>query len=77
MTSKDVEEIYKAINEVSNKLNDVSARLDGYMHRLDEATNSRVTIATDGLDDLADTVAQHQEAIVALQNIVHATLKEN
>nr|DAF75074.1 MAG TPA: Reovirus sigma C capsid protein [Caudoviricetes sp.] len=77
MTSKDVEEIYKAINKVSNKVNDVSAKLDEYIHRLDEATNNRVTIAADGLDSLAETVAQNQEAITALQDIVHATLKEN
>lgn len=77
MTSKDVEGIYKAINEVSNKVNDVSTRLDEYMHKLNEATNNRVNIAADGLDSLAETVAQNQEAITALQDIVHATIKEN
>ena len=66
--SKEREEIYKAINEVSNKVNDLSVRLDEYIHRLDEATNNRVTITADGLDSLADDVAQHQEAILALQS---------
>ena len=49
-------------------LNDLSVRLDEYINRLDEATNNRVTITADGLDSLADDVAQHQEAILALQS---------
>ena len=68
MDSKEREEIYQAINEVSNKVNDLSVRLDEYIHRLDEATNNRVTITADGLDSLADDVAQHKEAILALQS---------
>ena len=68
VNSKEREEIYQAINEVSNKVNDLSVRLDEYIHRLDEATNNRVTITADGLDSLADDVAQHQEAILALQS---------
>ena len=67
MNRKEQEEIYQAINEVSNKVNDLSVRLDKYIRRLDEATNNRVTITADGLDSLADDVAQHQEAILALQ----------
>ena len=68
MNAKEREEVFKAINEVSNKVNDLSIRLDKYIHRLDEATNNRVTITADGLDSLADDVAQHQEAILALQS---------
>ena len=68
MNRKEREEIFQAINEVSNKVNDLSVRLDEYIHRLDEATNNRVTITADGLDSLADYVAQHQEAILALQS---------
>ena len=68
MDSKEREEIFQAINEVSNKVNDLSVRLDAYIHRLDEATSNRVTITADGLDSLADDVAHHQEAILALQN---------
>ena len=68
MNSKEREEFYQAINEVSNKVNDLSARLDEYINRLDEATNNRVTITADGLDSLADYVAQHEEAILALQS---------
>lgn len=67
MDSKEREEIYQAINEVSNKVNDLSLRLDEYIRRLNKATNDRVTITADGLDSLADNVAQHQEAILALQ----------
>ena len=68
MNSKEREEVFKAINDVSNKVNDLSVRLDDYVHRLDEATNNRVTITADGLDSLADDVAHHQEAILALQS---------
>ena len=68
MDSKEREEIYQAINEVSNKVNDLSVRLDEQIHRLDEATNNRVTVTADGLDSLADDVAKHQEAILALQS---------
>ena len=66
--SKEREEVFKAINEVSNKVNDLSVRLDEYIHLLDEATNNRVTVTADGLDSLSDDVAQHQEAILALQS---------
>lgn len=69
VNSKEREEIFQAINEVSNKVNDLSIRLDDYIHRLDEATNNRVTITADGLDSLADDVAKHQEAILALQGV--------
>ena len=68
MNNKEREEVFKDINEVTNKVNDLSIRLNEYIHRLDEATNNRVTITADGLDSLADDVAQHQEAILALQN---------
>ena len=68
MNRKEREEVFKAINDVANRVNDVSQKLDDYIHRLDEATNNRVTITADGLDSLADDVAQHQEAILALQN---------
>ena len=68
MNRKEREEVFQAINEVSNKVNDLSVRLDDYIHRLDEATNNRVTITADGLDSLADDVAQNQEAILALQS---------
>ena len=68
MDSKEREEVFKAINDVANRVNDLSIRLDEYIHRLDEATNNRVTITADGLDSLADDVAQHQEAILALQS---------
>ena len=68
MNRKEREEVFKAINAVANRVNDVSIRLDEYIHRLDEATNNRVTITADGLDSLADDVAQHQEAILALQS---------
>ena len=68
MDSKEREEVFQSINEVSNKVNDLSVRLDEYIHRLDEATNNRVTITADGLDSLADDVAQNQEANIALQS---------
>ena len=68
MNSKEREEVFKAINDVANRVNDLSVRLDKYISRLDEATNNRVTITADGLDSLADDVAQHQEAILALQS---------
>ena len=67
MNRKERAEVFKAINSVAIKVNDLSIRLDEYIHRLDEATNNRVTITADGLDSLADDVAQHQEAILALQ----------
>ena len=68
MDGKEREEVFKAINDVANRVNDLSVRLNEYIHRLDEATNNRVTITADGLDSLADDVAQHQEAILALQS---------
>ena len=68
MNNKEREEVFKAINEVSNKVKHVSVSLNEYIRRLDEATNNRVTITADGLDSLADDVAQHQEAILALQS---------
>ena len=68
MNRKEREEVFKAINDVANRINDVSQKLDEYIRKLDDATNNRVTITADGLDSLADDVAQHQEAISALQS---------
>ena len=68
MNREEREEVFKAINDAANRVNDLSIRLEEYIHRLDEATNNRVTITADGLDSLADDVAQHQEAILALQS---------
>ena len=63
MNKKEREEIYKAINGVSNKVNEVSQKQDEIMQMLNKLTNERIDASGMAIDDIADMIAVHNEAI--------------
>lgn len=65
MTRKD-KEIYKAINNVSNKVNEVSQKQDEIMQMLNKLTNERIDASGMAIDDIANMIAVHNEAIDSL-----------
>ena len=70
MNKKEREEIYKAINGVSNKVNDVSQKQDEIMQMLNKLTNERIDASGMAIDDIANMIAVHNEAIDSLAEIV-------
>lgn len=73
MQSKDIENIYKAINRVSNRVNEMSEKLDGVMQTLNTRADNKISVNAGAVDDIADMVAAHDGAIDDLATIV-ATL---
>ena len=65
MTRKD-KEIYKAINNVSKKVNDISQKQDEIMQMLNKLTNERIDVSGTAIDDIANMIAVHNEAIDSL-----------
>lgn len=66
MTRKDKEQIYKAINNVSKKVNDISQKQDEIMRMLNNLTNERIDVSGTAIDDIANMIAVHNEAIDSL-----------
>lgn len=66
MNKKEREEIYKAINNVSKKVNDVSQKLDKVLQALNKLTNERIDVSGTAIDDIANMIAVHNEAIDSL-----------
>ena len=66
MTRKDKEQIYKAINNVSKKVNDISQKQDEIMQMLNKLTNERIDVSGTAIDDIANMIAVHNEAIDSL-----------
>ena len=70
MNKKEREEIYKAINGVSNKVNDISQKQDEIMQILNKLTNERIDASGTAIDDIADMIAVHNEAIDSLAETI-------
>ena len=66
MTKKEKEQIYKAINNVSKKVNDISQKQDEIMQMLNKLTNERIDASGTAIDDIANMIAVHNEAIDSL-----------
>ena len=66
MNKKEREEIYKAINGVSKKVNDISQKQDEIMQMLNNLTNERIDVSGTAIDDIANMIAVHNEAIDSL-----------
>ena len=66
MNKKEREEIYKAINNVSNKVNEVSQKQDEIIQMLNKLTNERIDASGTAIDDIANMIAVHNEAIDSL-----------
>lgn len=73
MQSKDIENIYKAINRVSNRVNEMSEKLDGVMQTFNTRADNKISVNAGAVDDIADMVVAHDSAIDDLATIV-ATL---
>lgn len=70
MDEEKLAEIYKAINDVSNKINDISYNMDRMIQQLNSITEKRIEKSTLAIDDIADMIATHNEAIDSLAEIV-------
>ena len=70
MTKKDKEQIYKAINNVSKKVNDISQKQDEIMQMLNKLTNERIDASGTAIDDIANMLAVHNEAIDSLAEMI-------
>ena len=66
MNKKEREEIYKSINNVSKKVNDISQKQDEIMQMLNKLTNERIDASGTAIDDIANMIAVHNEAIDSL-----------
>lgn len=74
MNKKEREEIYKAINNVSRKVNDISQKQDEIMQMLNNLTNERIDASGMAIDDIANMIAVHNEAI---DNLAEMTATES
>ena len=63
-------EIFRAINNVSKRQNEMSRKLDEVMQMLNNLTNERITIGDTAIDDIADMVVAHNEAIDGLAEMI-------
>ena len=70
MNRQDRMEIFRAINNVSKRQNEMSRKLDEVMQMLNNLTNERITIGDTAIDDIADMVVAHNEAIDSLAEMI-------
>ena len=70
MNRQDRMEIFKAINNVSKRQNEMSRKLDEVMQMLNAQANDRINADDTAIDDIADMVATHNEAIDSLAEMI-------
>ena len=70
MNRQDRMEIFKAINNVSKRQNEMSRKLDEVMQMLNAQANDRINADDTAIDDIADMVATHNEAIDNLAEMI-------
>ena len=70
MNRQDRMEIFRAINNVSKRQNEMSRKLDEVMQMLNNLTNERITIGDTAIDDIANMVVAHNEAIDSLAEMI-------
>ena len=70
MNRQDRMEIFRAINNVSKRQNEMSRKLDEVMQMLNNLTNERITIGDTAIDDIANMVVVHNEAIDGLAEML-------
>lgn len=66
MNRNDREEIFKAINAVSKKVNELSQKQDEILQKLNALTNERIDASGTAIDEMANMIAVHNEAIDSL-----------
>lgn len=70
MNRQDRMEIFRAINNVSKRQNEMEQKLDAVMQMLNAQANDRINADDTAIDDIADMVAAHNEAIDSLAEII-------
>ena len=70
MNRQDRMEIFRAINNVSKRQNEMSRKLDEVIQMLNKLTNERIDASGTAIDDIADMVAAHNEAIDSLAEMI-------
>ena len=70
MNRQDRMEIFRAINNVSKRQNEMSRKLDEVMQMLNAQANERINADDTAIDDIADMVAAHNEAIDSLAEMI-------
>ena len=70
MNRQDRMEIFRAINNVSKRQNEMSRKLDEVMQMLNAQANDRINADYTAIDDIADMVAAHNEAIDSLAEMI-------
>ena len=70
MNRQDRMEIFKAINNVSKRQNEMEQKLDAVMQMLNAQTNEKISLTSDGIEDIAGVVAMHDTAIEDLANAI-------
>ena len=70
MNRHDRMEIFRAINNVSKRQNEMSRKLDEVMQMLNAQANDRINADDTAIDDIADMVATHNDAIDSLAEMI-------
>ena len=70
MNRQDRIEIFRAINNVSKRQNEMEQKLDEVMQMLNAQANDRINADDTAIDDIADMVATHNDAIDSLAEMI-------
>lgn len=70
MNRQDRMEIFRAINNVSKRQNEMSRKLDEIVQMLNAQANDRINADDTAINDIADMVAAHNEAIDSLAEMI-------
>ena len=70
LTKQERAEIFMAINNVSKKANEIERKLDMVIQALNTMADERLNADSSAIDDIADMVATHNEAIDSLAEMI-------
>lgn len=70
LTKQERAEIFMAINNVSKKANEIERKLDMVIQTLNTMADERLNADSAAIDNIADMVATHNEAIDSLAEII-------
>ena len=70
LTKQERAEIFMAINNVSKKANEIERKLDMVIQTLNTMADERLNADSSAIDDIADMVAAHNEAIDSLAEMI-------
>ena len=70
LTKQERAEIFIAINNVSKKANEIERKLDMVIQALNTMADERLNADSSAIDNIADMVAAHNEAIDSLAEMI-------